>query len=114
MSKKYHIRERSFLNLRTSMRAYIIASVEDTRDIPNENEKEWKWGSVHLELADCTDEVSFEFDLSTTDERENSLYKIRKIAEVIDAFLQALEIEAESIETRQAFTPLAKAAGTVH
>jgi hypothetical protein len=114
MNKKYHVRERSFLNLRTSMRAYIIASVEDTCDIPNENEKDWKWGSIHLELADCTSEVSFEFDLSTAEERENSLYKIRKIAEVINAFLQAIETEAESIETRQAFKPLAKAAGTVH
>ena len=32
MSKKYHVRERVFLNLKPEMRAYVIAVVEDTRD----------------------------------------------------------------------------------
>ena len=33
MSKKYHIRERCFLNKKIDMRAYVMAVVEDTRDI---------------------------------------------------------------------------------
>lgn len=105
MSKKYHVRERSFLNLKTNMRAYVIAAVEDTRNIPNANENEWKWGTIQLELADCTDEVSYEFDLSNGEERENSLFKIRKIAEVVNAVKEAIETEAASIEARQSFKP---------
>src|SRR5687768_16569773 len=109
MSKKYHVRERSFLNLKTDMRAYIIGVVEDTRDIPNFNEKEWKWGAIQLELADCHDDISYEFDLSTPEERENSLFKIRKLADVINAVKTAIETEAASIESRQSFKPAEQA-----
>jgi len=112
MNKKFHVRERAFLNLKTDMRAYIIAVVEDTREIPNSNEDDWKWGQIELKMADCHDDISLEFNLSTPQERENSLFKIRKLAEVINAFRDALEIEAESIAERQAFAPIAKAAGT--
>lgn len=114
MSKKYHVQERTFLNLSVEMRAYIIGVIEDTREIPNNNEDDWKWGQIELKLADCHREVSFDFDLSSAEERENSLFKIRKIAEVINAVHQAIEVEAESIAERQSFVPLAKAAGTVH
>src|SRR5438034_2640502 len=110
MSKKYHVQERTFLNLKTELRAYIIGVIEDTREIPNVNEDDWKWGQIELKLADCNREVSFDFDLSTKGDRENSLFKIRKIAEVINAFHRAIEIEAESLDARQSFTPLAKTA----
>lgn len=109
MSKRYHVRERAFLNLKTDMRAYVIGVVEDTGEIANVNENDWKWGKIQLELADCHDDVSYEFDLSTPEERENSLYKIRKMAEIINAVKDAIEKEAASIETRQSFTPAEKA-----
>jgi hypothetical protein len=112
MCKKYHIRERTFLNEKTELRAYVIGIVEDTREIPNHNEDDWKWGQIELKLADCYREASFDFDLSSAEERQNSLHKIRKIAEVINAVHQAIEIEAESIETRQSFVPKAVAAGS--
>ena len=112
MSKKFHIRERLFLNLKTEMRAYVIGVVEDTREITNQNEDDWKWGQIELKLADCHREVSFEFDLSSAEDRENSLHKIRKITEVVNAVHHAIEVEAESIETRQSFVPKAMAAGT--
>jgi hypothetical protein len=108
MSKKYHVQERTFLNLKTEMRAYIIGVIEDTREIPNINEDGWKWGKIELKLADCRREVSFDFDLSTSEDRENSLFKIRKIAEVVIAVRDAIEIEATSIETRQSFKPVEK------
>jgi hypothetical protein len=114
MSKKYHVQERTFLNLHMELRAYIIAVVEDTREIPNINEDDWKWGQIELKLADCNREISLDFDLSTADGRENSLYKIGKIAEVINAFHEALKIEAESITERQSFTPNVKAMTAVH
>ncbi len=109
MSKKYHVQERTFLNLKTELRAYIIAVIEDTHDIPNQNEDDWKWGQIELKLADCNREVSFDFDLSTSENRENSLFKIRKIAEVINAFHRAIETEAESIAQRESFKPSVKA-----
>jgi len=113
MSKKFHVQERTFLNLKRELRAYIIAVVEDTREIPNHNEDDWKWGQIELKLADCNREVSFAFDLSTSEDRDNSLYKIRKIAEVINAFHRSIETEAESIAERQSFTPSVKAMSAV-
>ena len=106
MSKQYHVRERSFLNLKTDMRAYVIGLVEDTRGIPNSHEGEWKHATIQLELADCHNDVSYEFDLSTPENRENSLYKIQKMAEVINAVKLAIETEAASIASRESFKPV--------
>jgi hypothetical protein len=78
MSKKYHVQERTFLNLQMEMRAYIIAVVEDTRDIPNIKEDDWKWGQIELKLADCNREVSFDFDLSSADTRDKQPLQDRK------------------------------------
>ena len=114
MSRKYHIQERAFLNEHIDMRAFIVAVVEDTRDFLNEDQESWKWGRIDLTLADCNRHVTFEFDLSSKEHRDNSLFKIRKIAEVINAFQKALEIEAESIMERQSFTPNMKAMSVVH
>ena len=114
MSNKFHIRERAFLNKKTDMRAYIIGIVEDTRDYADVYEDGWRWGSIELKLADCFDEVSFEFCMNTKAERENSLHKIRKIAEVVNAVRTAIEIEAASIEDREAIMPLLKAMTAVH
>ncbi len=114
MSKKYHVRDRAFLNQNPEMRAYIMAMVEDTRDIDQCFEEGWRWGEIELKLADCFDEVSFEFDLSSRSHRENSLYKARKIAEFVNAFVAALEIEAADIDAREAIKPLYKALAAVH
>ncbi len=114
MSKKYHLQERIFLNKKPEMRAYILAVVEDTREIDQALEDEWKWGHIELRLADCVEEISFEFDLSDRIERENSLYKARKLADVITAFRDALEIEANDIESREAIVPLLRAMTAVH
>ncbi len=114
MSKKFHVQERTFLNKITGMRAYVIGVVEDTRDIPDCYEDGWKWGQIELKLADCFEEISFEFNMSTKEERENSLHKIRKLAEVIDSVRKAIEVEGESIEAREAIKPLLRALTAVH
>ena len=114
MSKKYHVQERAFLNKKTEMRAYIFGMVEDTRDYPDCFEDGWKWGTIELILADCVDEVSFEFNMSTKEERENSLYKINKIAEVVGEVRRAIQIEADSMEDREAIKPLLRALMAVH
>lgn len=106
---KYHVRKRIFLNRDLDMRAFAIGIVEDTREIPNENENEWNSGWIELVLADCYRHVSFSFDLRSKEDRANSLYKIRRIASIVNAVREAIELEAESINQREISKPKAKA-----
>jgi hypothetical protein len=97
MSKKikYHVRKRKFLNRYTDMPAFIIAIVENTRDMPDAEDK--KRGEIELTLADCSDRISFYFNLNTAHQRANSLRKIKLLSETINDFRKALETEAEAI-----------------
>jgi hypothetical protein len=106
---KYHVRKRIFLNRDLEMCAFAVGIVEDTRQIPNENEEDWKWGRIELTLADCNRQVSYSFNMDTKANCAKSLYKIRRIAEIVNAVRDALEIEAESIAKRKAPKPEAKA-----
>ncbi len=106
---KYHVRKRMFLNRDLDMRAFAIGIVEDTRHIPNENEDAGNSGWIELVLADCYRHVSFDFNLNTKEGRANSLYKIRRIAAIVNAVHQAIEIEAKSIDERKTVKPKAKA-----
>ena len=106
---KYYVRKRIFLNRNLDMRAFAIAIVEDTRHFPNENDGEWKWGEIQLNLGDCYRHVSFDFTMDTKEHRADSLYKIRRIAEIVNAVRDALELEAESINQRQTDQPKVKA-----
>ena len=105
---KYHVRKRMFLNRDTDMRAFAIGIVEDTRDIPTGNDG-WKSGWIELVLSDCYRHVSFDFNLNTKETRANSLYKIRRIAAIVNAVRDAIEAEAESIGSRRIAAPKAKA-----
>ncbi|MGI8640325.1 MAG: hypothetical protein ACR2MG_10315 [Pyrinomonadaceae bacterium] len=106
---KFHVRKRLFLNRDTDMRAFAIGIVEDTREIPNENEDGWNSGWIELVLADCYRHVSFDFNLNTKEARANSLYKIRRIAAIVNAVREAIETEAKSIDERKIVKPKAKA-----
>lgn len=108
---KFHVRKRIFLNRYVDMRAFAIGIVEDTREIPTESEDGWKSGWIELVLADCQRHVSFDFNLRTKEDRANSLYKIRRIASIVNAVREAIETEAESIDERVAPKPKAKAKG---
>jgi hypothetical protein len=98
---KYHIKKRIFLNRDLDMRAIAIAIVEDTREIPNDNEDGWKYGTIELTLGDCYRQVSYDFNLSSKENRTNSLYKIRRIAAIVNAVRDAIETEAKSIDERK-------------
>jgi len=97
---RYHLRRREFLNQDVGATAFIIGIVEDTREIPDENEDGWKWGVIQLELADCYRRVSFDFDLSCPEERANSLRKINLMAEIINQVRDAINLECESRAAR--------------
>lgn len=98
---KYHVRKRMFLNRNLDMRAFAIGIVEDTRRAATENEEDWKSGWIELVLADCYRHVSFDFNLRTKEDRADSLYKIRRIAAIVNAVRDAIETEAKSIDERK-------------
>ncbi len=98
---KYHVRRRLFLNRDPNFPAYIIGIVQDTRDIPGDDPDEsWKWGDIELKLGDCYRRVSLSFDMETREERANSLFKIRRLAEIVNAMREAIEVEVTSIDAR--------------
>ena len=97
---RYHVRRREFLNEDVEMPAFIIGVVEDTRELPDEPADNWQWGTVVLDIADCSRRISFDFDLNDADSRSNSLRKINLIAEVVNAVRDAIEIEVESLNKR--------------
>ncbi len=105
---KYHVRKRIFLNRDLDMRAFVIGIVEDTRDIPNDNENGWQYGTIQLNLADCYRHVSFDFSMDTKESRLDSLYKIRRIAAIVNAVRGAIEVEVKSIDERKIVKPKAK------
>jgi hypothetical protein len=101
MSKKYHVQKREFLNKYTNWRAYVIASVQDTSDATSCCEEHRNGSDVFFEIASCHDEIELHFSLATAEDRENSLYKANKLAEVVNAFRDAIEKEIDIINERQ-------------
>lgn len=87
------------------MRAFAIGIVEDTRQIPNDAENGWRYGTIQLNLADCYRHVSFDFNMDTKESRADSLYKIRRIAQIVNAVRDAIETEAKSIDARKTVKP---------
>ena len=117
MSKKYHLRRREFLNLDVELRAYVIAVVEDARDkhvgrgISDDDDE---YLDISLRIADCRREIYLYFDLDTQEERENSLHKIRTLADVINEFKLAIEREIQVISARESVPRHSRAASAVH
>jgi hypothetical protein len=100
---KYHVRRRQFLNRDPELPAFVIGVVEDTREMPDEDpQQSWRWGTIELSFGDCYRRVSFDFDLSTPEGRAAGLYKIRRLAEVVEAVREAVEQEAASRAARPA------------
>lgn len=98
---KYHVRVRRFLNRNPELPAFIIGVVEDTSDIPDDDANQsWNWGDIQLDLGDCYRRVSFDFAMSTAEERANSLRKINRIARVVNAMRDAIEKEVNSRNAR--------------
>ena len=102
-NEQYYIRRREFLNLDPELPAFIIAVVEDTRHIPNDDPNQsWDHGEITLVLADCYRRISFDFNMYSEMERANSLRKIALIAEVVEAVHRAIASEVESRNARPA------------
>lgn len=105
----YHVRRREFLNEDPELPAFIIAVVEDTRNIPDDDpEQSWNHGYIVLDLADCKRRIGFYFDMRNREERANSLRKITLIAEVVNAVRDAIALEVTSRNARPAKVAPAK------
>ena len=102
MAFKYHVRKRIFLNRAKEMPAYVIGIVEDTGSFDDDQDKQWKNGTIELRISDCVRSVSFDFYMCDAAGRSASLYKIRRLAAVINEVREAIEKEAETIEAREA------------
>lgn len=98
--KKFRVRRRLFLNRDAEYPAFVIGIVEDTSGMPDDEKQSWKWGDIVLDLGDCHRRVCFDFQMGTKRDRANTLYKIRRIAEVVNAVRDALEAEVASIDAR--------------
>ena len=114
MSKKYRVQERTFLNLKPEMRAYVIAVVEDTSEFIPCCEKHRKEGEIVFQLASCYTELNLHFDMKTAAERLNSLHKATKLAEVVNAFRQAIADEVAAIEERRSIQQNTRASAAVN
>ncbi|MBX3294708.1 MAG: hypothetical protein KF762_03210 [Acidobacteria bacterium] len=114
MAKKYHVERREFLNKFSNMRAYVIAVVEDAREKRVCCKDSDDWHEITLKIADCSEEIELYFDLRSVEERENSLYKIRTLAEVVNEFKRAIELEIEVINAREAIPRHERALAAVH
>ncbi len=114
MSKKYHVQRREFLNIFTTWRAYVIASVEDTSGTAVCCDEHREDSDVHFEIASCHQDIELHFSLATRADRENSLHKANKLAEVVNQFRDAIEKEIGIIEERRATQQHARAAAVVH
>lgn len=114
MSKKYHFRERAFLNQNPEMRAYVIAVVEDTRESNPCCDEHRTGGEIVFEIASCYDEINLHFEMATAEDRENSLYKATKLAEIVNGFRRAIEAEVNAINERASTQQHTGAASAVH
>lgn len=100
MATKYHLRKRVFLNRAKDMPAYVIAIVEDTSTFDDADDKCWKYGTIELRIADCVRSISLDFYMGDAASRSASLYKIRRLAEIVSKVRDAIEREAASIAAR--------------
>ena len=89
--------------------AYVLAYVEDTRfREASEDDPADPWPSgppaarMILEIADCSDRISLEFDIYSEARRENSLYKITTLIAVLERFRDAYKAEAQLYAERVA------------
>jgi hypothetical protein len=90
--------------------AYVRVFVEDTarrtrrrRTLPEPR--------LRLRIADCTNTIALEFDVTTPELRDNSLYKIDTLLAALHRFRDGLAAEAELYAQRERDRPHAKKGG---
>lgn len=103
---QYHVRVRKFLNRDPEYPAFVIGVVQDTTGIPDTDAKQsWNEGDIELDIGDCYRRVSLDFRMYDRREHANSLYKINRLAEVINQVRNAIETEVKSRDARPVYKP---------
>lgn len=99
--KRYRVSIRQFLN-RPGWhgKAALIASVEDTSRLHDEELRYGRTPDVYLEISDCSHECVLAFDLSSDSAQQNSLYKIDTLIDGLERFRDALEAEIDLYNQR--------------
>ena len=105
------VNERWFLNLPGFHGgAYVVAYVENTserdlqRDCVDDDCKRCPYNfepRLILELADCADRISLEFDLGSEAARANSLHKLDTLLASLRIFREGLVAEFEPYDRRE-------------
>jgi hypothetical protein len=67
-----------------------------------------------LKIADCDDEIELYFDLTSVEERENSLHKIRTLVDVMNEFKRAIETEVEVLNARESIPKHSRVSSAIH
>lgn len=80
--------------------AAIIACVENTSRLAMEELRYGRQPHVYLSISDCLREVKLQFDLQTSSQRANALYKAKTLVEALTAFRAALEEEIQLLNER--------------
>jgi hypothetical protein len=114
MSKKYHIRRREFLSKSPNSGARVIAVVEDARERHVSDPDSEIYQEISLHIGDDVEAVWLNFELYTLEDCEESLYKIRTLAEVVNDFKRAIEIEIEVISARKLIPKHVRISEAIH
>lgn len=80
--------------------AAIVAEIRNTRyDAPNT--ELWVPAPAYtLQLSDCTRSVTFDLSFHDAEARENNLFKVSKMIDVLKTFQSGLELETVRYSTR--------------
>ena len=84
--------------------AHVHVFVEDTsaRDLKRRlRRRALPTPKLVLQISDCMNEINLEFDVSSADYRDNSLYKIDTLLGALQRFRDGLAAEAELHEQRE-------------
>ena len=91
--------------------AYVHVLVEDTSAAdrrPRRRRDAIPTPRIALEIADCTETINLEFDLTSPGDRENSLFKVDTLLTALHRFRDALAAEADLYARREAARGLAR------
>ena len=84
--------------------AYVHVLVEDTSAATRRRRRRCAIPTprIVLEIADCTETINLEFDLTSPGHRQNSLFKADTLLAALHRFRDALAVEADLYARREA------------
>lgn len=104
---RHRVNHREFLNLPGFHEgAYVMAYVEDTsqRRLERCERTETTYNPrprLLLQIADCENHISLEFDISSPHRRMNSFHKIQTLIDALEAFKAGMAEESTLYKRRE-------------